>query len=425
MSRLGTVFVLLVATLGFAPSQANADVAQFTLVSPVNNQQVKLGAANNWYLPIRVSGTAPSSDSHRFTANFYDSAGDVAATVTWDIYLLRQINTNVDWTFKVGLSNLRYVENPSGSAIGVPRDDRGVATLTATKIPFKNGTLKPGIYSFELFVTNLSNAGERVTIGDIAGLQIGTPAGVKCAPGSFSKTGTWTSKAACTSSSRGYLSASVGSKTQKPTAAGTFVRNPGSAFSAKCMEGTYQPRAGQASCLNASPGNFVSAVGAIKQLPCPVGKYTARAGTFSCYIAEPGTYVPSPGKTAATNCPVGKYQTNAGKSFCTPAQAGYFVGITHATAPIPCEPGTYQNETGKATCKDTTPGHFTNSMASTMQFECSPGTFAPFAQSRECLDAPTGTFVTTSGAITATACPAGLTTFATRSASASDCVPAG
>ncbi len=107
MSRLGTVFVLLIATLGFAPSQANADVAQFTLVSPVNNQQVKLGAANNWYLPIRVSGTAPSSDTHRFTANFYDSTGDVAATVTWDIFLLSQINTNVDWTFKVGLSNLR------------------------------------------------------------------------------------------------------------------------------------------------------------------------------------------------------------------------------------------------------------------------------------------------------------------------------
>ena len=417
---MGATFVLLAAMTSFVQSPASAEPPTFTLVSPVANQKVNLAAKDNWYLPISVRGTAPGMDSLRFRAVFYDATGE-AASVSWYVGINRRIDTAVDWTFKLGISNLTYVENPVSSNLYQPSGGRNSAELVATRVPFKTGTLKPGTYAFQLFVTNTSWNIEEVAIGDVAGLKIGTPSGVKCAPGSFSKSGTWTTKTACSPSAKGYVVSAAGAKSQTPVPAGSFTPRIGAASSYKCVEGTYQPRAGQSTCVNAALGNYVAAVGSTKQEKCPVGKFAPSTASFNCLSASPGNKVPAEGSPTQTKCPIGTYQPNWGKSFCTSAARGYFVPDIESINAIPCEPGTYQNETGKGNCKNATPGHYVSNRGSAMQYQCSAGTYSSFANSISCDEAPLGYYVSTDGAASATACPAGMTTASNRSISLADC----
>ncbi len=411
------------------PISAQADFSPFTLISPTNNQQVKLGSTNNWYLPIRVQGAGPGSDGNRFTAYFYDTTGDVAASVSWDITPQSRIDTPVDWTFKLGISNLKYVENPISAAIYVRRDAKYLAHLSATKAPFKTGTLKPGTYSLQLFVTNLTNNGQPTPIGDISGLTIGAPTGVKCAPGSYSKTGTWTSRTPCTLAAPGYVVSAAGSKKQVATPAGSYTPSSGAAYNFKCREGSFQGSAGKASCSLASRGYFVSNSGATKQVKCAVGKYADQTGSFNCNIASPGTYVPAEGGVAALQCALGRYQPLSGKGFCTPAPTGSFVGIRGATWAVLCEPGFYQNLTGASSCKQATRGHFAYGSPNTLGFgatdqaECFYGTFSSNAGAFECAYAPLGYYVATIGASVATQCPVGTTTQILGAYRLEDCVP--
>jgi hypothetical protein len=325
---------------------------------------------------------------------------------------------------------LKYVENPIASNIYVPTDAKYFAELSATKAPFKNGTLKPGTYSFQLFVTNNSNFnGQSIPLGDVAGLTVGKPAGVKCAPGSFSKTGTWTSSNACTLAAPGYLANTFGLKKQSATPAGSFTPKSGAAFNQKCMEGTYQPKVGKATCPPASLGYFVPNRGATKQVKCPIGKYADRTGTFACTLAQPGTFVPAEGGKTSTTCPVGRFQPFAGKGFCTPAPAGSFVGIQGAIEANRCPSGTYQDKAGASGCKQATRGHFAFGPSefgsgATFQTECSLGTFAPFDGAFVCLGASLGYYVPTTGAEQATQCPVGTITLFERSTRLEDCVPA-
>jgi hypothetical protein len=425
-SVLTSVLTLLGALVIAAPTAVQADDAPFTLITPTNNQQIKLGAKDNWYLPIKVRGAAPNFDSNRFTGFFYDSTGDVAAIVSWNINPLSPITTNVEWTFKLGLSNLTYVENPTSTKIYVPRDAKGSAQLTATKLPFKNGTLKPGTYAFQLFVENITNSDGAVAVGDVSGLTIGQPAGVKCAPGSYSKTGTWTSKSPCVLTSRGYLAPAAGSKSQVATPIGAFAPKPGGAFKSVCSEGTYQAKTGQSTCVPASRGYIAANPGSSSQVKCPAGKYAPTTGMFTCMSTEPGHYTPTAGSANQVRCPLGRYQPNFGKSFCTPALPGYFVSETGAINSVACGAGYYQAATGAASCTPAAPGHFAigplaNNQGATMQFSCSLGMFANGSGSPSCQYAPLGYFVSTSGSTLPTACPEGWTTANEGSIRVEDC----
>lgn len=408
---------LLLGMIAAVPSPAAAQGSIFTMVQPRNNQVVKLDSKSNWFLPVQVtSGTAPNANSYRFTGYFYDSTGSVAASVSWDIGPKNPIATNVNWTFKMGMSNLNYVENPVASNIYVPRDAKSFAKLSATAAPFKDGALKAGTYSFQLFSKDMSNNGNTLAVGDISGLTIGKPNGVKCSPGSFSKTGTWTVAKPCTLSSKGNLVSGIGAKKQTATPAGTKATFRGMAHNMKCMEGTYQPRAGQSTCIQASRGYFASSVGAKAQTKCAIGRYASNLGSFSCYFAEPGNFVASTGQSSQTQCPIGRYQPEFGKGFCSPAQLGYFVPAKGATTMIPCEPGQYQNEVMKGNCKNATPGNYAFGplnisgdlgYAAETQYQCSPGMFSDGERARFCLNAPPGYFIEISGATFANRCPLG------------------
>lgn len=418
--RFGTLLVLLATMIGIAPSPASAEPPTFTLVKPIDNQQVKLTSTSDWFLPVQVRGSAPGMDSLQFRAVLYDASGE-AASITWFLGINQRIDTTVDWQFKLGLSNLSYVENPVNPKFYVPVDGKSSAQLVANRAPFKSGLLKPGTYAFQLFVTNLTNNTAEVAVGDIAGLKINTPAGVKCAPGSYSATGTWTSKTACTPASKGFLVSTAGAKTQSAAPAGAYTPRIGAASLFKCREGNYQPKAGQSSCLRATPGYFVAQVGATKQVKCAVGKFAPNSESFNCIPAQPGNKVPLEGSATQTKCAIGTYQPNFGKSFCTSAAPGYYVPDLESTSSIPCEPGTYQNETGKGNCKNATPGYYVFNQGSTMQFQCSLGTYSSFANSVNCEEAPTGFYVSTLGAVTPTACPIGKTTPGRRSVSVLEC----
>lgn len=420
-SILSSAFALLGAVIIATPATVQADPPPFTLLSPTNDQVVTLGPRDNWYLPIQVAGTAPGSDSNKFEAYFYDASGEVAASVTWQVVPAQRIDQPVEWTFKLGLSNLSYVENPVSDSITIPNDAANFAILSATKAPFKNGMFKPGTYTLELFVTNITNTDPRVKIGDVSGIVIGAPNGVKCAPGSYSAKGTWTTKAPCKQASAGYYVPGIGSKNQLITPVGTFVPKSGAAAKSFCREGYYQGKSGQSKCIAASLGYYVEYSNSPFQRKCPAGKYSNELASFACSIAAPGHFAVA-GSKSQTPCAIGTYQPNSGKGFCTRAQKGYFVGSPRATMEVPCEAGTYQDVEGKGNCKDATAGHFASGRGAVQQLSCSQGYFSPINRAIECLPAPIGKYVPKAGSSTVTNCPAGKTTLEIGASRLTDCV---
>lgn len=151
--------------------------------------------------------------------------------------------------------------------------------------------------------------------------------------------------------------------------------------------GTYQPSAGQSSCLLCPAGMLCeySATGLSEPADCPAGFYCP-AGTTSVpnakYACAAGTYNPYENRASQSecvDCPAGmycSYDADNGKSAPDgPCAAGYFCPAgsaataepsgTHSMggdaagecpaghycpagtpAPLPCEPGTYQANTG-------------------------------------------------------------------------------
>ena len=109
-----------------------------------------------------------------------------------------------------------------------------------------------------------------------------------------------------------------------PALPGTYAPEVGMAIPYFCAPGTYQPASGAASCLDADPGHFawgiepgdptwsdiVSLVPdlppgsmAETQTPCALGTYQPDAGQPSCLPAPLGSYVDIEGAIEATACP--------------------------------------------------------------------------------------------------------------------------
>ncbi len=417
---------LFLASLVSAASPVQATPNTFSMTAPVNDQKVDLKASSNWYLPITV--TAPSLgrwELYRFTAKFYDTTGNRVLQSEWDVNTNENASTNVEWAFKLGLSNLSYLAIPTSPNI-VPSTEVSNFARTTLATSYSSGAFKPGVYSMELYVTALSISSTPELVGSIDTLTIGKPAGVKCAPGSYSATGTWTAKQSCTQAGLGYISKDVASKTQTKAAKGYFTNAKGMISALKCILGSYQPNAGQKTCIQASAGYFVPSMASTTQTACPRGRYTSGRGSSNCALAEPGTYVSLTGQTSVTSCAAGKYQPDFGKAFCRDADPGYFVPFARSTNQLACPAGMYQSSSNGTECLSAPAGSFaygqlTDGNGATAAVRCSLGTYSNSIGNSQCSEAEIGFYVNTSGAVMQTACPVGKITPGRRSTSALDC----
>ncbi|MGB0628952.1 MAG: hypothetical protein ACPGN8_06730, partial [Candidatus Thalassarchaeaceae archaeon] len=116
-----------------------------------------------------------------------------------------------------------------------------------------------------------------------------------------------------------------------------------------CSIGTYQPSAGQSSCLGASPGHYVPATGQVSMTPCVAGTYNPNSSSISssdCILAPPGKYSGA-GASSPTQCSPGTYQPNAGQISCIDAGAGHYVSTVGQSTQTECSAGTYQWATGQ------------------------------------------------------------------------------
>lgn len=423
---VNAVMTLLVASIAAVAGPAQATNNAFSLTSPVNNQKINLGAKDNWYLPVTVNTTLSGWPSFEFTGIFYDSTGAPVLQNDWHVGFNGPKSGPVNWTFKIGLSNVGYVENPVKDNIAIPPTGKNLANVTVNSRAYANQSLKQGRYAFELWAINTSTQSEPVLVADVNGIQIGKPSGVLCAPGTYSTNGTWTTAKACNLTSLGYMAPAAGAKKQLQVPAGTHGGVRGLTAGLRCDEGTYQSKTGQTSCVESSLGYFVQLPGAKSQTKCPAGKFTNTRRNFSCLFAEPGTFVSLEGQRSATPCAAGTYQPDAGAQHCRVAQKGYFVNGQAGLIPLPCPPGKYSNALGSATCIDAPLGSFAygplqDGGAATMAIQCSVGTYTSTPGSSYCVEADYGFYVSTNGAVAPTACPFGKTTASRRSMSASEC----
>lgn len=428
LSVFASAFALLGGLVIIAPTAVNATPTQFTLVSPIANQKINLGAKDKWYLPIVVNSISSGQPSFQFTGIFYDSTGHPVLQSTWSLNYKSPKSGAVSWTFKLGLSNLAYVERPVANYLAVQPILNNFAEVTALSSAYSNQALKQGTYSFELWAMNVANENSPSLVADIVGLQVGKPNGVPCSPGSYSATGTWTVSKPCVQTSLGYVAATPGSKKQSPVLAGTQGNVRGLTVGTPCSEGNFQPRNGQARCIQSNLGNYVPGQGAKAELKCPIGRYAPNRESFSCQPAEPGTFVPSEGQSRSIPCPAGMFQTSFGAQHCQLAPKGSFVQGEGSISALLCPPGKYSNVLGSIECTNAPAGSYAYGPASegggatlANVYLCSAGTYTNNAGSSYCVEADYGYYVSTSGAVSQTACPPTKTTLSRRSISPNDC----
>ena len=96
-----------------------------------------------------------------------------------------------------------------------------------------------------------------------------------------------------------------------------------------CDAGTYQPTAGQTSCIDAPAGNYVAGTGATTYTPCAAGSYQASAGQSSCSTCPATGLTDKDGATVvATTATTGSTSMSA----CYVGEEYYFTdskGIYH------------------------------------------------------------------------------------------------
>jgi hypothetical protein len=190
-----------------------------------------------------------------------------------------------------------------------------------------------------------------------------------------------------------------------------------------CAAGTYQPSAGQSSCIDAPAGSFVATTGALSVSQCKAGTYQNEKGASSCRDAGAGYFVAKAGATSrvacpsaigttATSCPVATEGDVAATEVeeLEPAPADSPEPLQaegDAVNPLQCQPGTW-SETGLSTapggCIEAEPGYAVLLAGATEQTECVPGTFTQQAGASSCRPAPEGTFVPSSGSSKAYVC---------------------
>ena len=185
-----------------------------------------------------------------------------------------------------------------------------------------------------------------------------------------------------------------------------------------CGAGTYQPSAGQSSCIDITDGkncstgsantDYTSCTSSIvlsckkddcsatsckdgyylsggKCYICPAGSYcknsvknTCSAGTYSsgegwssCSNCSAGTYS-GEGASSCTNCPAGKYSSSAGSSSCSTCSAGTYSGAG-ASGCSTCSAGTYSGA-GSSSCTPCTGNYYQPSAGQSSCSYCTTST---------------------------------------------------
>lgn len=183
----------------------------------------------------------------------------------------------------------------------------------------------------------------------------------------------------------------------------------GSLSCTACSRNTYQPSAGQSTCISCPVGSLTESAGAtaIEQCntcyggyilkdgscqTCPAGSY-ADSSSNTCVQCPIGQYSPSEGRSACSTCPEGQTTTAFGSTSCTCDTAnGYIaVGDECRLKQYSCEAGNYWDET-EGSCQT-----------------CEAGTFSA-SGANYCTACPYGYFNASAGAAVCQACPQGWTT---------------
>ncbi|KAG9392258.1 CEGP1 protein [Carpediemonas membranifera] len=219
----------------------------------------------------------------------------------------------------------------------------------------------------------------------------------------------------------GYVEAKLLNTTCLP---GTQLANSGECVACAVEERTYSPL-GSSMCLEVSPGYIYTDT--VSQTPCQSGSYQPDAGQTSCLYANRGFYVPFAGSTAQSMCPRGSYSSSSGSTECTVADPGYYVVHADRTQQLVCDGGKYQDEAGQPSCKLAAAGHYTldDDQPHDTMVACDIGTYQPDPGQISCLNASIGYVVSVTGATNQTACSASGSYVSTTGASSCNTASAG
>ena len=187
---------------------------------------------------------------------------------------------------------------------------------------------------------------------------------------------------------------------------GYYTPQPQMTYQIPCANGTYQPAAGQSSCLLAPAGHYVDYEAAVEVDPCPAGQYQPAEGQSSCLETSAGHYTTG-GDAEETPCAAGSYQPTSGQSECLLADPGHHVDVEGATTQSMCAAGTYSAMNGAIDCTPADIGGYVANEGATSTTLCGIGTYADVEGLTECKDADPGSYVDVEGASRGTPCEIG------------------
>ena len=192
-----------------------------------------------------------------------------------------------------------------------------------------------------------------------------------------------------------------------------------------CSTGTYQPYAGQFSCLACPSAFFNPTLGASNISACqacPAGM-SSDSGAGACQDCDAGTYSVSgglcvecprgttstPGSTNCTSCGVGAYVDNWG--FCQQCQPGRYSSSPIASSFCSwCSPGYYAPFSGMSSCLLCPVGSYSQYTESYFCYDCEAGSYAPNPGMTACLFCELGKYQPNISSSYCAACEAGLCT---------------
>jgi hypothetical protein len=214
-----------------------------------------------------------------------------------------------------------------------------------------------------------------------------------------------------------------------PSPNGTFCPTVDMRNFTLCFPGTYQPAAGQQSCLPCPVGFICPDYGMFAPLICPRGQVCEEPGLAvggelkPCppgYFCPEGTSTADPTGYSDTDrpipCPEGTYcnfgvvtDKSEALNLTTPQKcfSGFYCprGSRTPQGAGECPPGYYCPEAIAIACP---PGTFCKGFGNSQPKECQPGTYNPIPAQAECQQSEPGTISPGFGRLTATPCPAGF-----------------
>lgn len=207
-----------------------------------------------------------------------------------------------------------------------------------------------------------------------------------------------------------------------PAPAGHYVDYEAAVEAMPCPAGQYQPVEGQTSCLETIAGHYTTG-GNAEGIPCSPGSYQPSSGQSECLLADAGYHVSDSGSTSQQMCAAGGYAASTGSADCTPADLGSYVAVEGATAPTLCAVGTYADVTGLTACKDADAGTYIDVEGASAGTPCALGTYQPSTGQTACIDTDAGHYTDESGMATQRECDRGFYQTATGSSSCVEADP--